>query len=184
MHMARGDHLFYYRAGSTYSHHGICCGDGHVIHYESTLWMKLAGTLSDRDGHVPTVKRVTFDTFSLGAPVLVRVYAGGDHPDLVLRRAESRLGESSYDLLVNNCEHFAVWCKTGRAHSTQVEAHRWASHAVMHGSPLGLWLLRAAGRVPGPYRSWAYAGAAAAAGSVYLTTYLAHRHRHRRLSHS
>ena len=66
--MARGDHLFYYRAGSTYSHHGICCGDGTVIHYESSLWMKLAGSFSDDD--VPTVKRVPFAAFSLGAPSL------------------------------------------------------------------------------------------------------------------
>jgi hypothetical protein len=33
----------------------------------------------------------------------------------------SRLGEQNYNLLFNNCEHFAHWCKTGRHRSEQVE---------------------------------------------------------------
>jgi hypothetical protein len=32
-----------------------------------------------------------------------------------------RLGEQNYNLLFNNCEHFAHWCKTGRHRSNQVE---------------------------------------------------------------
>jgi hypothetical protein len=39
-----------------------------------------------------------------------------------IRRARSRLGEKSYNLLTNNCEHFAIWCKTGLSKSYQVEA--------------------------------------------------------------
>jgi hypothetical protein len=31
------------------------------------------------------------------------------------------LGEQNYNLLFNNCEHFAHWCKTGRHRSNQVE---------------------------------------------------------------
>ena len=33
----------------------------------------------------------------------------------------SRLGEQSYNLLFNNCEHFATWCKTGLHRSAQME---------------------------------------------------------------
>jgi len=33
-----------------------------------------------------------------------------------------RLGEQNYNLLFNNCEHFAHWCKTGRHRSAQVES--------------------------------------------------------------
>jgi hypothetical protein len=40
---------------------------------------------------------------------------------VTLRRAMSRLGEHNYNLLFNNCEHFAHWCKTGRHRSEQVE---------------------------------------------------------------
>ena len=36
------------------------------------------------------------------------------------RRAESRIGERAYNLLWNNCEHFANWCATGIAWSQQV----------------------------------------------------------------
>lgn len=40
-----------------------------------------------------------------------------------VRRAESRLGEVEYNLLSNNCEHFAIWCKTGISISYQVEEY-------------------------------------------------------------
>jgi hypothetical protein len=40
---------------------------------------------------------------------------------VTLRRAMGRLGEQNYNLLFNNCEHFAHWCKTGRHRSSQVE---------------------------------------------------------------
>ncbi|ESK41255.1 hypothetical protein P256_00244 [Acinetobacter nectaris CIP 110549] len=42
-------------------------------------------------------------------------------PKEVVERARSRLGEKNYSLLTNNCEHFAVWCKTGVKGSKQVE---------------------------------------------------------------
>jgi len=35
-------------------------------------------------------------------------------------RAASRIGERSYNLILNNCEHFANWCATGVAISHQV----------------------------------------------------------------
>ena len=31
-----------------------------------------------------------------------------------------RLGEEEYNLITNNCEHFAMWCKTGESVSCQV----------------------------------------------------------------
>ena len=41
-------------------------------------------------------------------------------PAETLRRAKSRLGEGSYHLIFNNCEHFVIWCKTGVSESHQV----------------------------------------------------------------
>lgn len=38
-----------------------------------------------------------------------------------LERARSRIGESKYNLITNNCEHFAIWCKTNLSKSEQVE---------------------------------------------------------------
>ena len=43
-------------------------------------------------------------------------------PKETVHRARSRLGESSYNLATNNCEHFAIWCKTGISESHQVNA--------------------------------------------------------------
>ena len=42
-------------------------------------------------------------------------------PSETIARAKSRLGEELYNLVVNNCEHFAIWCKTGVHESHQVE---------------------------------------------------------------
>lgn len=41
-------------------------------------------------------------------------------PEETVWRAKSRLGETNYNLLFNNCEHFAIWCKTGISESHQV----------------------------------------------------------------
>ena len=42
-------------------------------------------------------------------------------PEDTVNRARSRLGEHGYNLLLHNCEHFAVWCKTGVEKSEQVD---------------------------------------------------------------
>ena len=44
------------------------------------------------------------------------VYSGKE----TVERARSKLGERSYNPFTNNCEHFAVWCKTGKQESSQV----------------------------------------------------------------
>lgn len=42
-------------------------------------------------------------------------------PEEVIERARSALNDSKpYDLISNNCEHFAVWCATGLHESEQV----------------------------------------------------------------
>ena len=41
-------------------------------------------------------------------------------PEETVARAESRLGEASYNFITDNCEHFAIWCKTGVSESNQV----------------------------------------------------------------
>ena len=41
-------------------------------------------------------------------------------PETVVSRAESKLGERKYNAFTNNCEHFALWCKTGVSSSVQI----------------------------------------------------------------
>lgn len=108
--MARGDHV-YVKRGRRYSHHGIDCGDGTVIHYV---------------GPRASLRRVActpWAEFALDDEVLVRTYDRRLSPDETLSNAESRLGSAGYHLVRNNCEHFAAWCCTGRAASAQVR--RW-----------------------------------------------------------
>ena len=41
-------------------------------------------------------------------------------PEETVKRARSKLGEGDYNFFTHNCEHFAVWCKTGKHESSQV----------------------------------------------------------------
>jgi hypothetical protein len=109
--MAKSDQIYVMRplAGidGVYQHHGIDYGDGTVIHYRKT-------------GDEAVVARTSFEAFSWGNPVYPVYHTAEDAPDVVIGRAESRLGERQYDLFFNNCEHFATWCKTGRHESAQL----------------------------------------------------------------
>ncbi|MBR2207235.1 MAG: lecithin retinol acyltransferase family protein, partial [Synergistaceae bacterium] len=40
--------------------------------------------------------------------------------DETVARARGELGKKGYNLVTNNCEHFAIWCKTGLQESSQV----------------------------------------------------------------
>lgn len=42
-------------------------------------------------------------------------------PAETVERAKTRLGERKYSLGLNNCEHYAIWCKTGLSDSRQVD---------------------------------------------------------------
>ncbi len=99
-----------------FNHHGIDLGDGTVAHY-----------LEGR-----AILRSPLNEFSQGQPLRVISYAEASPVGVTLRRAMSRLGEQDYNLLFNNCEHFATWCKTGRHRSSQVDsvlerARNWSS---------------------------------------------------------
>lgn len=109
--MAKGDHIYTVRRG--YAHEGIDCGDGTVLHYSGRPWQR---------NHTACVERITMREFSRGKPVHVVSYDGQFRfdGDETVRRAESRLGERSYNVLTNNCEHFARWAVSGEARSTQV----------------------------------------------------------------
>lgn len=108
--MARGDHI-YVRRGYRYSHHGIDCGDGTVIHYVGPR------------ASVRHVERTPIEEFAPAADIQVRRYDERLSPDETISHAESRLGTANYSLVRNNCEHFAAWACTGRAASSQVR--RW-----------------------------------------------------------
>ncbi len=94
------------RRHGLFNHHGIDLGDGTVAHY-----------LEGRE-----ILRSPLEDFSQGQPIRVVDHPGASAPGLTLRRAMSRIGEQNYNLLFNNCEHFATWCKTGRHRSGQIDS--------------------------------------------------------------
>ena len=118
--MPAAAHLQVPRQHGLFLHHGIDLGDGSVAHY-----------LEGRE-----ILRSPLSEFSRGEPVCEVPYpaASCSPVGVTLRRAMGRLGEQNYNLLFNNCEHFAHWCKTGRHRSAQVES--WLPAAVFSGARL------------------------------------------------
>ena len=126
--MAAADHLEVPRQHGLFNHHGIDLGDGTVAHY-----------LEGRE-----ILRSPLEEFSQGQSLRVINYVKASPQGVTLRRAMGRLGEQDYNLLFNNCEHFATWCKTGRHRSGQIDsalerARHWSGlmpSALMRGLEL------------------------------------------------
>ena len=126
--MPAADHLQVPRQHGLFNHHGIDLGDGTVAHY-----------LEGRE-----ILRSSTDDFSQGQPLSVIEHADASPVRVTLQRAMSRIGEQNYNLLFNNCEHFATWCKTGRHRSGQIDsvlerARHWSGlmpSALMRGLEL------------------------------------------------
>jgi len=110
-----------------YHHCGIYEGEGQVIHFA-------AQEGSEINPENAIVHRTTFERFKKSCPVKVVDIGNSFPPDETLRRARSRIGEKGYDLATNNCDHFAVWCKTGEHRSLQVEGVKTALRAIGDGS--------------------------------------------------
>jgi hypothetical protein len=110
--MAKGDQIYVYREyaklNGVYEHHGIDCGDNTVIHYRKPSEI---------------IERTSLKIFTKGNKIYLRQYPIGFSfiPEIVVHRAQSRLGENKYNLLFNNCEHFATWCKIGVNESKQIK---------------------------------------------------------------
>ena len=125
-----------------YSHYGVYAEPGHVIHYtgangpndfngivrETSLEEFLNGSPSFNICTFPEhpqnltplhSKHSLFQLWQLIKAIKLKdyhLYSGEE----TVARARSRLGQGGYNLALNNCEHFAVWCKTGVSESSQV----------------------------------------------------------------
>lgn len=110
----QGSHLKVSRG--LYSHHGIYVGNDNVVHYSGLAnglnkgKIKLV-SLKEFMGQATELKYVKYDT-------TIQTYDKDD----ICERALSRLNENKYNILFNNCEHFACWCVTGKQESKQVQA--------------------------------------------------------------
>lgn len=129
-----------------YDHYGIYAGNFEVIHFSNGRDDSLSGKVSVRKDSFSLFKSgdevfvLDFDGFneliknpSLGQQVhdTIRKILGRSYhpysPEETLRRAENQIGKNGfngkdgYNVLWRNCEHFAIWCKTGVAESSQLD---------------------------------------------------------------
>ena len=91
------DHLYIQCVGFT--HHGLYIGDGMVIHYSDGI-----------------IKYDSIEEFSGGRNIYIRSEL--DSPmkysrSKIVERAKRRLYECDYNLVINNCELFVLWCRSG-----------------------------------------------------------------------
>ncbi|XP_005088861.1 phospholipase A and acyltransferase 2 [Aplysia californica] len=129
--LSQGD-LVEFKRG-VYSHWGVYVGNEDIIH--------LAG--EDNDGinanvqaqHVLTVSGHRFDKAKVcranfwtivGADPAYKNNTRDNKwspfpPHQVVKNALEKVGKKGYSLLYENCEHFAKWCRYGKAKSDQVD---------------------------------------------------------------
>lgn len=105
-----GDHIYVRRGGLLYSHHGIYAGEGTVIHFKG----------EDQKKRDPAVIMTEIENFLNGGKLRRRNYKERLPDFESLRIAREHLSKKGYSLRVNNCEHFATYCATGKKKSKQV----------------------------------------------------------------
>ena len=127
----RADHIRVRRMNGLYYHHGIFISAAEVIHFtgdddDSVLdWSKAR------------VIKTTLQQFLRGGYVEVKEYSDAELDDLypvegIVSYARACLGDDGYNLIFNNCEHFANACTLGKYRSRQVEN-------FFGGDKMGLW---------------------------------------------
>lgn len=103
-----------------YSHHGIYVGGGRVIHYSGLAYGFRRGPVED----------VSLEHFARGRGIRVRHEAARFNSREAVARARSRLGESRYRLLTNNCKHFCSWVLRGANVDWQISRFAMRTHLV------------------------------------------------------
>ena len=127
----RGDHIRVCRMNGLYYHHGIFVSEDEVIHF----------TGDDDDSVLDWSKAHVIKTdlrrFLRGGTIEVKEYTDAELDDLypvegIVSYARACLGDDGYNLIFNNCEHFANACTLGKYRSRQVEN-------FFGGKSMGLW---------------------------------------------
>ena len=154
----RGDHVYVRRHG--YNHHGVEVNGGEVIHF--------TGTPGNKRGAM--IRRTTMADFTGPSGKLCYRRYGQQLPaDLAVERAESKVGQSGYNLFSNNCEHFATWCVHDRTSSAQVDGAK-ATGAVVSsaaaGAAAGIGIVSGFGAAAGLSGPGIMSGLAAVGGMV------------------
>lgn len=134
------------RALKIYDHYAVYLGNGRVIHYAGNN-NDFSGPISIHEDSFENFLKQDKDYFVLyfrdneKQPIKIQSSTNFNFDDSMvknslvmkniknfqrynsmetIKRAKSRLGEKNYNLVTNNCEHFAIWCKTNISESYQV----------------------------------------------------------------
>jgi hypothetical protein len=118
--LTKGDHIKFKRG--IYSHHAVV-----VDVYVDTNSYKVIHFTGEKRSDTPAEIKEEIMKFKIGEIIRIRYRYGRLSKRITVKRAYAllRIQETStrailYNILVNNCEHFATWCVTGKATSTQV----------------------------------------------------------------
>ena len=118
--LTEGDHIKF--DNIIYSHHAVV-----VDVYVDTNSYKVIHFVGDKRSGTPAEIKEEILKFKIGEIIRIRYRYGRLSRRITVKRAYSllRIQETStvaiiYNVLVNNCEHFATWCITGEAKSIQV----------------------------------------------------------------
>lgn len=127
-----------------YKHFGVYSGENKVIYYTKDKNNELDGIIRetslktflnnenkcficnfDENGNRTSISQfnsqscvpMIFD-YELDKNMNRKLYSAEE----TVRRARNCIGNKGYNLVCNNCEHFAIWCKTGVSESGQVNS--------------------------------------------------------------
>lgn len=97
-----------------YKHFGIYISDDCIIHYDGKQDDLLLRKMCIRDTNI--------ERFLNGkGSYKVKQFKNEKYsPNEVVKRAKNEIGSKDFNLILNNCEHFAIWCKTGNKKSSQI----------------------------------------------------------------
>ncbi len=112
-----GDHIRVNRG--LYYHHGIYKSDYEVYSFQSPIGSEISPETA-------VVLKISLIDFLKNGYLEVREYTLEElkrkrSNNQICAYAEAHLGEGGYNLLTNNCEHFANRCVFGESSSNQVE---------------------------------------------------------------
>ena len=110
-----------------YKHYGVYVGSGQVIHFAGPKGHEINASMAD-------IIKTPIPEFLKGGKLFIQ-------PDRtkkpllayeIIQRAESAVGKckGEYNLVINNCEHFANWCRYGKPVSKQVDSAITAVSAI------------------------------------------------------
>lgn len=104
--------------GLEYHHYGIYDGWGKVTHFASLNGQSekriITTSLEDFAYNSVNNNKNIIEVLAFEKDRVVNISLNSSRS-----RARSKLGNYHYELFTNNCEHFALWCRTGCAYSTQ-----------------------------------------------------------------